>query len=72
MSPDKAIQRILELSADAQIARRRAAKDSQAFHTLTGAIAAYGKVLTLLVVLQTTGENFAMNAHRLEVLQPEN
>ena len=51
------IQRILELSADAQIARRRAAKDSPAFHTLTVAIAAYGKVLALLVALQRAGKN---------------
>ena len=57
MSPDKTIQRILELSADAQIARRRAAKDSPAFHALTGAIAAYGKVLTLLVAPHLAGKN---------------
>ena len=57
MSPDETIQRILELSADAQIARRRAAKDSPAFHTLTVSIAAYGKVLALLVALQTAGKN---------------
>ena len=57
MSPDKTIQRILELSADAQIARRRAAKNSPAFHTLTGAIAAYGQVLTLLVAPHLGGKN---------------
>jgi len=38
MSPDGAIQRILELSAEAQIKRRETAEDSPAFHNLTGAI----------------------------------
>jgi len=53
MSLDKTIERVLELSADAHIERRSAAKDSPAFQALTGAIAAYGKVLTFLVALQT-------------------
>jgi hypothetical protein len=48
VSPDNAIERILELSADAQMKRREAAEDSPAFHNLTGAIAAYGKALDLL------------------------
>jgi hypothetical protein len=52
MSPDQAIQRILELSADAQIERRRASRNSPKFHNLAGAIAAYGKALALLVALQ--------------------
>lgn len=52
MSPDKAIQRTLELSTDAQIERRRAVKDSAESHNLAGAIAAYGKALALLVELQ--------------------
>lgn len=43
----KGIERVLELSADAQIKRREVAKNSSAFHNLTGAIAAYGKVLAL-------------------------
>ncbi len=51
-----AIERILELSADAQIARRMVAKDSPAFHSLTGAIAAYGKALALLTALQQREE----------------
>ena len=46
------IEGILELSADAQIQRREVAKDSPTFHNLTGTIAAYGKVLALLVALQ--------------------
>jgi len=49
MSPDNAIKRILELSAETQMKRREAAEDSPAFHNLTGAIAAYGKALDLLV-----------------------
>jgi hypothetical protein len=48
VSPDSAIERILELSAEAQIQRREAAEDSPAFHNLTGAIVAYGKALGLL------------------------
>jgi hypothetical protein len=48
----KVMERILELSADAHVERRRAAKDSPEFHNLTGAIAAYGKGLALLVALQ--------------------
>jgi hypothetical protein len=48
VSPDNAIDRILELSAEAQMKRREAAEDSPAFHNLTGAIAAYGKALDLL------------------------
>jgi hypothetical protein len=70
MSPDKTIQRILELSADAQIARRRVAKDSPAFHALTGAIAAYGKVLAVLVALHKGGKNSPERIER-EVPQSE-
>lgn len=40
------------LSADAQINKCEVAKDSSAFHNLTGAIAAYGKVQALLAALQ--------------------
>jgi hypothetical protein len=52
MSPDSAIERILELSAEAQIQRRASAEDSPAFHNLTGAIVAYGKALGLLAKLK--------------------
>lgn len=48
----KAIERVLELSADAQIQRREAALDSPAFHRSSGAIATYGKVLRILTRLQ--------------------
>ena len=45
------IQQVLELSADAHIARRLTVKGSPAFHRLTGVITAYGKALELLVGL---------------------
>jgi hypothetical protein len=53
---NEAIERILELSADTQITRRMTAKDSPAFHNLTGAIAAHGKTLALLTALQQREE----------------
>ena len=56
----KGIERVLELSADAQITRREVAKDSSAFHNLTGAIAAYGKVLALLTALQQREEFYTI------------
>ena len=59
---ERAIERILELSADAQIARRMSAEDSRAFHSLSGAIAAYGKTLALLTALQQREEFYAMVA----------
>jgi len=49
---NRVIDRILELSADAQIERRQTAKDSPAFHQLAGAIAAYGKALALLAAVR--------------------
>lgn len=52
MSPDGAIERILEVSAEAEINRREAAEDSPAFHNLTGAIVAPGKALGLLSKLK--------------------
>jgi hypothetical protein len=58
----QAIERVLELSADAQIVRRRTPKDSPEFHTLTGAIAAYGKALALLTALQKREEFHAIIA----------
>lgn len=48
MTPGSAIERILELSAEAQVKRREAAEDSPRFHSLTGTIVAYGKALDLL------------------------
>ena len=59
---ERAIERILALSADAQIARRMVAKDSATFHRLTGAIAAYGKALALLTALQQREEFYLIVA----------
>lgn len=61
MSPDSAIEQILELSAEAQIERREAAKDSPTFHTLTGAIVAYGKALGLLSKLKKVQSELCSN-----------
>jgi len=44
---NRVIERILELSADTQIERRGTVKNSPEFHQLAGAIAAYGKALSL-------------------------
>ncbi len=57
---NRGIERILELSADAHIRRRGTVKDSPEFHHLTGAIAAYGKALSLLTALQQLEEFYAM------------
>ena len=53
---DKAIERILELSADAQIRRRQIVRYSVAYYTLIETIAAYGKALALLTALQQRKE----------------
>jgi hypothetical protein len=58
----QAIERVLELSADAQITRRKTPKDSPAFHRLAGAIAAYGKALAILTAFQKREEFFAVVA----------
>jgi hypothetical protein len=58
----QAIARILELSADAQIARRMVAEDSPTYQSLSGAIAAYGKALGLLTALQQREEFYAIVA----------
>ena len=53
---NEVIDRILELSADAHVQRREVAEDSPAFHSLTGAIAAYGKLLAFLAARQERKE----------------
>ena len=58
----QAIERVLELSADAQITRRKTPKDSPTFHSLTGAIAAYGKALAILTALQQREEFYTIIA----------
>jgi hypothetical protein len=59
---EKAIERILELSADAQIGRREIAKDSLAYYAATERIAVYGKALVLLTGLQRSAQ-LAMPFH---------
>jgi len=54
------IERILELSAEAQIARRKTVKDSPEFDHLTGAIAAYGKALALLTTADPQEEFYTI------------
>ena len=49
---DKAVERILELSADLQIKRRAATKHTLEHHDLSVAIAAYGDALEVLTALQ--------------------
>lgn len=56
----QAIEQLIELSADAQITRRMTAKGSPAFHSLTGAIVAYGKALSLLTALQQREEFYTI------------
>jgi hypothetical protein len=63
---NRAIEQILELSADAHIRRRGTIQDSRESHKLTGAIAAYGKALALLTALQRREEFYAM-IDRLDV-----
>ena len=58
----QAIERIIELSAEAQITRRMVAKDSSAFQNLTGAITACGKALVLLTALQQREEFYTIVA----------
>lgn len=58
ISSYKVTELVLELSADAHIKRREMAKDSAAFRSLTGAIAAYGRVLEGLMVLEQSEELF--------------
>ena len=57
---NRAIEKILELSADAHIRRRGTVKDSPEFYNLTGAIAGYGKALELLAAMQELEEFYAM------------
>ena len=54
------IERVLELSVDAHVKRREVAMDSPEFHNLTGAIAAYGKVLATLTAIQQLEEFYTV------------
>ena len=53
---DKAVERILELSADLQIRRRATRYGSSVFHDFGVAIAAYGDALEVLTTLQQQEE----------------
>ena len=53
---DQLMERVLELSADAQIKRRQSERDSLTYLRLAGAVAAYGRVLRLLSKLQELQE----------------
>ena len=56
----EAIERVLELSADAHVKRREVAMDAPEFHNLTGAIAAYGEVLATLTAIQRLEEFYTL------------
>ena len=53
---EKAVERILEMSADLQIKRRATTRYSLEFHDYSVTIAAYGKVLEMLTRLQQQEE----------------
>ena len=57
---EEGIERVLELSVDAHVTRREVAMDSPEFHNLTGATAAYGKVLAVLTALQQLEEFYTV------------
>lgn len=58
------IDQILELSADAHVRRRMAIKNSPEFHSLTGAISAYGTILALFTTLQRVQEFYVRAAEQ--------
>jgi hypothetical protein len=66
---DKAIERILELSADLQIKRRATAKWSLAFYDFSVAIAAYGEALEVLTKLQREEEERSVSLDLLRLLE---
>jgi hypothetical protein len=66
---DKAIERILELSADLQIKRRTTAQWSLAFYDLSVAIAAYGEALEVLTTLQREEEERCVPLDLLGLLE---
>ena len=66
---NEVLMQILELSAEAHVARRRTARGSPAFHKLTGAIEAYGRILAQLTsplerhVYYAVSEQLAMDEY---------
>jgi hypothetical protein len=69
ISADKVTELVLELSAEALIQKRAAAKDSPAFQSMTGAISAYGRVLAELTILQESDELFALAGQSDDALE---
>jgi hypothetical protein len=67
---ERAIERIVELSADLQIKRRGTPKYSLEFHDYGVTIAAYGEALAVLTALQWD-EEFSANFGVLGGLSPE-
>jgi hypothetical protein len=65
---DKAVERILELSADLQIRRRATRNGSPAFHDFSVAIAAYGDALEVLTTLRQQ-EEYSSSAGLLSSLE---
>ena len=61
---NEVVERLLELSADAHVQRHEVTEDSPAFHSLTGAIAAYGKLLAFLAARQEREEFDAIVGQR--------
>jgi hypothetical protein len=66
---EKAVERILELSADLQIKRRATAKWSFEYHELSVAIATYGEVLEVLTTVQRQQEEFCVSLDLLASLE---
>jgi len=65
----KAVERILERSADLQIKRRATAKWSFEYHELSVAIATYGEVLEVLTTLQLQPEESCVSLYFLASLE---
>lgn len=53
---EKLMEQVLELSAEAQIERRKTERSSVAFQSLSGEIVAYGNMLALLTTMQAAEE----------------
>jgi hypothetical protein len=66
---DKAIERILELSADLQIKRRATAKWSLESYDLSVAIVAYGEALEVLTTLQREEEGHKVSLDLLGLME---
>ena len=56
---ERAIEQIVEISADVQIKRRRTMRNSLAFHDYSVTIAAYGETLEALTALLKQQEEYS-------------